>query len=126
MVSKERLFYLIILSLLSYVIYYLFNYNEEYVVRYNQKVNTLTQKVDSLHFANSELIYKIDTLNLQIHKLDKDIIFKSSEINNLQNEINKKMDAVNSFTRRELKQFFTKRYRQHFDSIRRTNNTSGN
>ena len=46
---------------------------EEYINEYNSKIEALEQKVDSLHHINGELTFKIDTLNVQISKLDQEI-----------------------------------------------------
>ena len=71
MLSKERLItYSVIFILLSTLIYFVFLGDEEYVVDYNVKINALEAKVDSLHSANDHLVFKIDTLNQEINKLD--------------------------------------------------------
>ncbi|MDB4272285.1 hypothetical protein N9875_00500 [bacterium] len=118
MSSKERFLY-VALTFLS--VYYLFNMylssEERYVDEYNVKIKALEQKVDSLHHINDDLTFKIDTLNIQIVKLDQQIGSKDDKINSLKYEINKKVDAVDSFNDDELNQFFTNRYRQYKDSI---------
>lgn len=103
-----------------------FNEKENYVDEYNAKIKALEQKVDSLHVENDELTFKIDTLNVQITKLDLQIDSKDEKINSLKYEINTKVDAVDSYTNDELSQFFTDRYRQHLDSIKKTNSQISN
>ena len=93
---------------------------ESYVSEYNDKIIALEQKVDSLHHINDELTFKIDTLNVQIGKLDQQLDLKDNKINNLRYEISTKVDAVDDFNDDELEKFFTERYRQYIDSIKKT------
>ena len=99
---------------------------ESYVSEYNDKIIALEQKVDSLHHINDELTFKIDTLNVQIGKLDQQLDLKDNKINNLRYEISTKVDAVDSFNDDELERFFTERYRQYIDSIEKTNSETSN
>lgn len=99
---------------------------ESYVNEYNAKITALEQKVDSLHHINDELTFKIDTLNIQIGKLDQQLDLKDNKINNLRYEISTKVDAVDSFNDDELEKFFTERYRQYIDSIEKTNSKTSN
>ena len=76
--SKERIIcYSLIFVLLSALIYFIFIGNEEYVEDYNIKIEALEAKVDSLHNINDDLVFKIDTLNKEIIKLDKEIIIEN-------------------------------------------------
>ena len=99
---------------------------ESYVSEYNDKIIALEQKVDSLHHINDELTFKIDTLNVQIGKLDQQFDLKDNKINNLRYEISTKVDAVDSFNDDELERFFTERYRQHIDPVKKTNSETSN
>jgi len=99
---------------------------ESYVSEYNDKIIALEQKVDSLHHINDELTFKIDTLNIQIGKLDQQLDLKDNKINNLRYEISTKVDAVDSFNDDELEKFFTERYRQYIDSIKKTDSQTSN
>ena len=108
------------------IVFTFFNKKEDYVEEYNAKIEALEQKVDSLHHINDELTFKIDTLNVQIGKLDQELDLKDNRINNLRYEISTKVDAVNNFNDDELERFFTERYRQYLDSIKKTNSASSN
>lgn len=127
MKSKERVIYILKIIVLFCIIFWLlFSDEEEYVEDYNAKIIALEQKVDSLHHINDELTFKVDTLNIQITKLDHQIDLKDNRINNLRYEINTKVDAVDNFNDDELTRFFTERYRQYLDSIKKTNSSSSN
>ena len=108
------------------IVFTFFNKKEDYVEEYNAKIKALEQKVDSLHHINDELTFKIDTLNVQIGKLDKELDLKDNRINNLRYEISTKVDAVDNFNDDELERFFTERYRQYIDSIEKTNSETSN
>lgn len=108
------------------IIFNFFIEKEDYVSEYNAKIEALEQKVDSLHNINDELTFKIDTLNVQITKLDQELDLKDNRINNLRYEISTKVDAVDSFNDDELERFFTERYRQYLDSIAKANSASSN
>ena len=108
------------------IVFTFFNKKEDYVEEYNAKIKALEQKVDSLHNKNDELTFKIDTLNVQISKLDQELDLKDNRINNLRYEISTKVDAVDNFNDDELERFFTERYRQYLDSIKKTHSTSSN
>ena len=108
------------------LVFHVFNDKEDYISKYNAKIEALEKKVDSLHSENDELTFKIDTLNGQISKLDKQIDLKDSRINNLKYEINTKVNAVDDFNDSELEKFFTDRYRHYFDSIAKANSKTSN
>jgi predicted RNase H-like nuclease (RuvC/YqgF family) len=127
MSSKERFLYLAAICILFVgLAYLLFSGSEKYVGEYETKIETLGKKVDSLDIVNDGLTLKIDTLNQEVIKLDQEIDLKDNKINNLRYEIKNKVDAVDSFTDDELERFFTERYRQHFDSIKKANRPSSN
>jgi peptidoglycan hydrolase CwlO-like protein len=127
MASKERFIYLILLILGGIYIYHTsFSDSNDYVDDYNTKIENLEQKIDSIHNLNDELTIKIDTLNTQIVQLDQELDLKDNKINNLKHEINTKVDAVDSFSDDELERFFTDRYRQYFDTIKKSNSETRN
>lgn len=127
MASKERFIYIAIVFLGGIYIYYTsFSDSNDYVDDYNTKIENLERKVDSIHNLNNELTIKIDTLNTQIVQLDQELDLKDNKINNLKHEINTKVDAVDSFSDDELERFFTDRYRQYFDTIKKNNSETRN
>ena len=124
MSSKERFLYIAIIFFIAR--WFLIPGEEEYVIDYTSKIDKLEQKVDSLHNVNGELTFKIDTLNVQISKLDQQIGLKDNRIKTLKWKINEKVNAVDSFNDDELTRFFTDRYGQYLDSIKKTNSKVSN
>ena len=96
--SRERVIYILkILVLISIIIWFLFSNKKDYVDDYNNKIKALEAKVDSLHSINNNLTYKIDTLNVQINSLDKEIVNQDNLIKNLRIKTNEKVKAVDNF-----------------------------
>jgi predicted RNase H-like nuclease (RuvC/YqgF family) len=127
MLSKERLItYSIIFILLSALVYFVFLGDEKYVEDYNIKIDALEAKVDSLHHINDDLVFKIDTLNQQIVKLDTEIDKQDKKIVTLKYKVNEKVNSVDSFNDDELTRFFTERYRHYEDSIKKADSASSN
>ena len=122
---KKNLNLLVILGA-CIIVFTFFEKREDYVEEYNAKIIALEQKVDSLHHENDELTFKIDTLNVEISKLDQQLDLKDDRINNLRYEISTKVDAVDSFNDDELERFFTERYGQYLDSIKKTSSQISN
>ena len=126
MLSKERLItYSIIFILLSTLIYFVFLGDEKYVEDYNIKIDALEAKVDSLHHINDDLVFKIDTLNQEIVKLDLEIGQQDKKIVTLKYKVNEKVNSVDNFNDDELTRFFTERYKQ-IDSIKKTDGETRN
>ena len=127
MSSKERFLYIAIVFLGVYYLINMYSSNEdEYINEYNSKIEALESKINSLHNINEELTLEIDTLNGQIIKLDQEISKQDSKIVTLKRQTNEKVNNVDSFGDDELEQFFTERYRQYLDSIKKTNSPSSN
>jgi len=126
MLSKERLItYSIIFILLSTLIYFVFLGDEKYVEDYNIKIDALEAKVDSLHHINDDLVFKIDTLNQEIVKLDLEIGQQDKKIVTLKYKVNEKVNSVDNFNDDELLKFFTDRYKK-IDSTESTNSEARN
>jgi uncharacterized protein (DUF3084 family) len=127
MSSKERFLYF---AIVFFGVYYLVNMyssnEEEYVTEYNNKIEALNDKINSLHSVNENLTIEINTLTTQILVLDQEISKQDSKIVILKKQTNEKVNNVDSYRYDELEQFFTERYRQYFDSIKKTNSTTSN
>jgi len=127
MSSKERFLYIAVVFFGVYYLINMYSSNEdEYINEYNSKIEALESKINSLHNINEELTLEIDTLNGQINKLDQEISKQDSKIVTLKRQTNEKVNNVDSFGGDELEQFFTERYRQYFDSIKKIDSTSSN
>jgi len=127
MLSRERFIsYGLVLLLGSALIYFLLIEDEKYVEDFSIKISALESKVDSLHNINDNLIFKIDTLNQQIVKLDNEIDKQDKKIITLKYKVNEKVNSVDSFNDDELTKFFTERYRHNEDTIKKTDSSSGN
>ncbi len=127
MSSKERFLYF---AIVFFGVYYLVNMyssnEEEYITEYNSKIEALNDKINSLHNVNENLTLKIDTLTNQISVLDQEISKQDNKIVILKKQTDEKVNNVDSYRYDELEQFFTERYRQYFDSIKKTNSTTSN
>ena len=127
MSSKERFLYF---AIVFFGVYYLVNMyssnEEEYITEYNSKIEALNDKINSLHNINEDLTLEINVLNTQISVLDQEISKQDSKIVILKKQTNEKVNNVDSYRDDELQQFFTERYRQHLDSIKKTNSSSSN
>ncbi len=127
MSSKERFLYF---AIVFFGVYYLVNMyssnEEEYITEYNSKIEALNDKINSLHNINEDLTLEIDVLTTQILVLDQEISKQDSKIVILKKQTNEKVNNVDSYRDDELEQFFTERYRQYLDSIKKTDSPSSN
>ena len=127
MSSKERFLYFVIVFFGVYYLVSMYSSNEEeYITEYNSKIEVLNDKINSLHDINENLTSEIDELTTQISVLDQEIIKQDSKIVILKKQTNEKVNNVDSYGDDELEQFFTERYRQYLDSIKKTDSTSSN
>lgn len=127
MSSKERFLYF---AIVFFGVYYLVNMyssnEEEYINEYNSKIEVLNDKINSLHNVNEDLTLEINVLTNQILALDQEISKQDSKIVILKKQTNEKVNNVDSYGDDELEQFFTERYRQYLDSIKKTDSPSSN
>ena len=126
MSSKERFLYFAILFFGVYYLVSMYSSNEEYITEYNDKIEALNDKINSLHSVNEDLTLEIGVLTTQISVLDQEISKQDNKIVILKKQTNEKVNNVDSYRDDELEQFFTERYRQYLDSIKKTNSSSSN
>ena len=127
MSSKERFLYFVIVFFGVYYLVSMYSSNEEeYITEYNSKIEVLNDKINSLHNINEGLTLEIDVLTTQISVLDQEISKQDSKIVILKKQTNEKVNNVDSYRDDELEQFFTERYRQYLDSIKKTNSPFSN
>jgi chromosome segregation ATPase len=127
MSSKERFLYI---ALVFFGVYYLINMyssnEEEYINEYNSKIEALNDKINSLYDVNENLTLEINVLTTQISVLDQEISKQDNKIVILKKHTNEKVNNVDSYRDDELYQFFTERYGQHLDSIKKTHSPVSN
>ena len=86
------------------------------VKAYEDRINKLEMKVDSLHTKNTHLELESDSLVDRISSYTNRINTLNYRINVIQKETKAKLDAVDKYSTDELQQFFTDRYRLNKDS----------
>ena len=87
------------------------------VKAYEDRINKLEMKVDSLHTENTHLEIESDSLVDRLTSYTNRINNLNYRINVIQKETKAKLDAVNNYSFNELQQFFTDRYGLDKDSI---------
>ena len=127
MSSKERFLYIAVVFFGVYYLINMYSSNEDkYINEYNSKIEALESKINSLHNINEDLTLEIDVLTTQISVLDQEISKQDNKIVILKKQTNEKVNNVDSYKYDELEQFFTERYRQYLDSIKKTNSQTSN
>jgi len=102
----------------SIIVVTFFNNKEEYVAEYNNKINALNSKIDSLHSQNSKLEEESKILESKIAEYDKKIKLLNSRIYVIKKQTQQKVDSVDFFGDDELEQFFAERYKSEINSSR--------
>jgi chromosome segregation ATPase len=87
------------------------------VKAYEDRINKLEMKVDSLHTKNTHLESESDSLAIRLTDYTNKINNLNNRIYVIQKQTKAKLDAVNNYSTDELQQFFTDRYRLNKDSI---------
>ena len=87
------------------------------VKAYEDRINKLEMKVDSLHTKNVTLEFEADSLESKIVEYDKTIQKLNTRIYVIKKNTKKQLDAVDRFGDDELEKFFSNRYKQYKDSI---------
>jgi chromosome segregation ATPase len=113
----------IIWILAALVVYNIFLNNKirTNIQKYEDKIDNLQTKVDSVNILNKELDNKINSLHTQMEIIDSDISNVKTNIRSIKNKTNEKINSVDQFTFLELEQFFSARYS---DQIRRLDSTA--
>lgn len=91
------------------------------IKEYEDKIDNLKTKIDSVNTLNKELDNKINSLHTKMEVIDLDISNVKSNISVIKRRTNEQVNSVDQFTFTELQQFFTARYS---DQIRRLDSTS--
>ena len=116
--SSSNIFTLILIVIVMLLIGYIFTQDKpDYIKDYNNKIEALEQKIDSLHSKNNVLEKQADSLELKLTESDKRIKQLNSRIYVIKKETQKQLDAVDLFGDDDLERFFAKRYGQYKDSI---------
>lgn len=77
---------------------------EDEIASLNSQIATLENENDSLMIESAVLLNKVEEFNIAIDSLNQ-------EIDDIQEETQKKLDSVDRYTSDELQRFFSKRYR---------------
>lgn len=83
---------------------------------YNQKIDNLTQEIDSVQQLNKELDDRIASLHSELELIDSDIDRVQSGITNIRKDTDEKVSNVDVLTFNELVKFFTDRYGERLGS----------
>ena len=125
MKSKERLVsYGIIVILIGIILYFFLVDKPNYVDYFNNKINELEVKIDSVSTLNDSLDFQIEKNILDLSKYSDSIQEKDNMIYDLNLKTNEKVNNVDSFSNDELNSFFTERYNK--SSIKKRDSTISN
>jgi len=83
---------------------------------YNQKIDNLTQEIDSVQQLNKELDDRIASLHSELELIDSDIDRVQNGITNIRKDTDEKVSNVDILTFDELVKFFTDRYGERLGS----------
>ena len=77
---------------------------------YNEKIDNLTQEIDSVQQLNQQLDDRIASLHSELELIDSDIDRVQNGITNIRKDTDEKVSNVDILTFNELVKFFTDRY----------------
>jgi len=83
---------------------------------YNEKIDNLTQEIDSVQQLNKELDDRIASLHSELELIDSDIDRVQNGITNIRKDTDEKVSNVDILTFNELVKFFTDRYGERLGS----------
>lgn len=86
------------------------------IQEYEDKIDNLQTKVDSVNTLNRELDMKINSLHTQMELIDSDISNVQNNIKTIKKQTNEKVNSVDNYSFTELELFFTERYSKRLDS----------
>jgi|TARA_R110002126_G_scaffold93754_1_gene221950 peptidoglycan hydrolase CwlO-like protein len=87
------------------------------IQEYEDKIDNLQTKVDSVNLVNRQIDGKINSLHSQIEVIDSDISNVQASIKKIKQKTNEKVNSVDQFSFTDLEQFFSVRYQNRLDSI---------
>ena len=87
------------------------------IQEYEDKIDNLLTKVDSVNLVNRQIDGKINSLHSQIEVIDSDISNVQASIKKIKQKTNEKVNSVDQFSFTDLEQFFSVRYQNRLDSI---------
>lgn len=93
---------------------------------YQDKIEHLQQKVDSVEVQNKELRISADSLQDTLLAYSKKVAHLNDKLDQVKYEYEKKLAAVDTFTNSQLQQFFTDRYGQYSREADLTRSQNGN
>ena len=96
------------------------------VTKYETEINLLQIQLNELQEVNDSLVVLEKELEEKISSYDIAIKNLKGQINVIKRETKAKLDSVDRFGDDELERFFTERYRQLHDSIKKANSKTGN
>lgn len=96
------------------------------VTKYETEINLLQIQLNELQEVNDSLVVLEKELEEKISSYDIAIKNLKGQINVIKRETKAKLDSVDRFGDDELERFFTERYRQLHDSIKKANSETGN
>lgn len=109
--KEEHKDFLIGFALFCFAISIGFNLSKNTEIEtYQDELELLESKVDSLHFANDQLESDIFAYRTAIDSYEKEISKIRKNIEEIRLEANEKINTVSELTLPELEEFFTKRY----------------
>ena len=80
------------------------------IAGYNEKIDNLTNEIDSVQQLNQELDDRIASLHSELELIDSDIDRVQNGITNIRKNTDEKVNSVDMLTFNELVKFFTDRY----------------
>lgn len=81
------------------------------IQKYEDKINSLQSEINSLEQANDSLMIEEALLNEKITEYDNTIDELNHEMNEIQNETQKKLDSINFYSKLDIQKFFSNRYK---------------